>query len=141
MVNAELLQKHAGQLKLGKDPAIDYYKQLFSKYPDVCDAYGGPDPDSIGRSQRFIMLAMNELQYFTTLPKNLADDRAWRSALSQFKEHYGDAEVSLKEFNKSKDAFFAVLSKHAGGLSAEQKKNWEELLDKAYKDMKGWGWF
>lgn len=56
-MNAEILQKHVGQLKVGKDAAIDYYKtyvckikneclpqhlpiyifthRLFSKYPDV----------------------------------------------------------------------------------------------------------
>lgn len=28
----------------------------------MCDAYGGIDPDSVGKSQRYVMLAMNELQ-------------------------------------------------------------------------------
>jgi len=33
------------------------------------------------------------------------------------------------------------MSKHAGGVTAEQKKNWEELLKQAYADMKTWGWY
>jgi hypothetical protein len=42
---------------------------------------------------------------------------------------------------KTKDAFLFTVQKHAGGLSAEQKKNWEELFNKATTDMKQWGWF
>ena len=33
------------------------------------------------------------------------------------------------------------MEKNAGGVTAEQKKNWEELLNKAYADMKTWGWY
>uniref|UniRef100_A0A914I8D1 Globin family profile domain-containing protein n=2 Tax=Globodera TaxID=31242 RepID=A0A914I8D1_GLORO len=140
MVNSELLQKHVQQLKMGKPAAIDYYKELFSKHSDVAEAYGGIEPDAVGRSQRYVMLAINELQAFVQMPTNLADDRSWRSALSNFKEHYSDADVPLKYFGKTKDAFLTVLQKHAGGLNAEQKKNWEELMEKANADMKKWGW-
>lgn len=42
---------------------------------------------------------------------------------------------------KTVDSFLTVMSKHAGGVTAEQKKNWEELLKQAYGDMKQWGWF
>lgn len=52
-------------------------------------------------------------------------------------------ENSFKQLRLQKltDAFLATMSKYAGGLSAEQKKNWEELLAKAYADMKKWGWY
>lgn len=130
------------------------------------------------------MLAMSEIQYFFQLPQNFGDDRSWRSALANFKEHYADMDAPLKLFNvnetfdvlkynaklkifwsyrfwwnllnqiktdehpntfsayfkKLTDAFLAAMQKHAGGVSAEQKKNWEELLAKAYGDMKQWGW-
>ena len=108
---------------------------------------------------------MSELQYFFRLPEAfgklmrlarnvLGDDRKWRTALSSFKEHYGDVGASLSKFNvslnewsivgrfqKTTDAFLSAMEKHAGGVTAEQKKNWEELLKKAYEDMKSWGWF
>jgi hypothetical protein len=61
------------------------WRQFFIVAKKINNKYGAPDPDAIGRSQRFIMLAMNELQYFLTLPKNLDDERNWRQALSQFK--------------------------------------------------------
>ncbi|KAI1732912.1 hypothetical protein Ddc_01814 [Ditylenchus destructor] len=140
VVNADLLKKHASQLKVTKDSGADYYKELFTKHPQLGDLYGAPDPDMIARAQKFIMFAMNELQFFISLPINFGQERPWRSALSNFKEHYGDVDVPLKEFNKTIDAFLVVMAKHAGGLSAEQKKSWEEMLAKAYSDMKTWGW-
>ncbi|KAK6049640.1 hypothetical protein COOONC_12855, partial [Cooperia oncophora] len=51
------------------------------------------------------------------------------------------APVFLPEFNKVPAAFLAAMEKHAGGVTAEQKKEWEALFDKAYSDMKSWGWF
>ena len=141
MVNAELLQKQMQQFKLGKDAGADYYKELFSKHPDVADAYGGVDPDTVGRSQRYVMLAINELQALMQLPGHVLDDRQWRTSLASVKEHYSDADVNLSLFSKTKDAFMATVQKHAGGLNAEQKKNWEELFDKACADMKKWGWY
>lgn len=39
------------------------------------------------------------------------------------------------------DPFLATMEKHAGGMTAEQKKEWTELLNKAYADMKTWGWY
>ena len=54
------------------------------------------------------------------------------------------------------DAFLAAMEKHAGGVTAEQKKvrqvgkesktvtalqEWEALFAKAYGDMKTWGWY
>lgn len=35
----------------------------------------------------------------------------------------------------------AVMEKHAGGVSPDQKKNWDALFDKAYADMKQWNWY
>lgn len=142
MVNAELLQKHIQQFKLSKDAGATYYKELFSKHSDVADAYGGVDPDTVGKSQRYVMLAMNELGVLMQLPTHVAgEERSWRSALSNVKEHYSDADVSLSLFSKTKDAWLATIQKHAGGLTAEQKKSWEELFDKAAADMKKWGWY
>lgn len=46
-----------------------------------------------------------------------------------------------RRFQKTIDAFIAAMEKNAGGVTAEQKKNWEELLNKAYADMKSWGWY
>jgi hypothetical protein len=59
---------------------------MFSVHPEVQAAYGGPDPGSqLEHSKRYAMLGLNELLYFTTLPKNLDDEHKWRAALSQFK--------------------------------------------------------
>ena len=140
MVNTEILKKQASQYKLTKETAVDYYKILFSKHEDLANEYG-IDADSVGHSQKFIMMAMSELQYFFQLPGNFGQERQWRSALANFKEHYGDSDISLKYFNKTFDAFFESLQKHAGGLNTEQKTNWEELLKQAYADMKQWGWY
>jgi hypothetical protein len=141
-VNVDLLKKHAAQFKMSKENAVEYYKQLFSKHKDVAEAYGadGIDVDSVGKSQKFIMLAMNELQCFFSLPGNYGNERQWRTALSGFKEHYGDSDIPLKLFNKTTEPFLATMQKHAGGVNAEQKKSWEELLKQAYNDMKTWGW-
>nr|CAD2199733.1 unnamed protein product [Meloidogyne enterolobii] len=140
MVNGELLKKQIQQFKLGKDAAADYYKELFSKHSDVADAYGGVDPETVGRSQRYIMMAMNEIQALMQLPEQVKDERSWRSSLSNVKEHYSDSDVPLSNFIKTKDAWLAIMQKYAGGLSAEQKKEWEELFTKASSDMKKWGW-
>lgn len=35
-MNAEILQKHVGQLKVGKDAAIDYYKTYVCKIKNEC---------------------------------------------------------------------------------------------------------
>jgi len=142
-VNVDVLKKHAAQFKMSKENGVEYYKQLFTKHPEIAEAYGadGIDPDSIGHSHKYVMFAMNELQCFFQLPHNYGNERPWRSALSNFKEHYGDSDVPLKDFNKTIDSFLATMAKHAGGVTAEQKKNWEELLKQAYTDMKSWGWY
>lgn len=44
-------------------------------------------------------------------------------------------------FKKVTDAFLAAMQKNAGGVTPEQKKEWEALLAKAYADMKTWGWY
>ncbi|KAH7725446.1 myoglobin [Aphelenchoides avenae] len=143
MVNADLLKKHASQYKLSKGTAAEFHRQLFTLHPELAEPYGadGIDPDSIVNSQKFIMYGMSELQYFFKLPDAVSDERQWRQALTNFKEHYGDIDAPLKEFHKTTDAFLKAMEKNAGGVSAEQKKNWEELLKKAYSDMKSWGWF
>jgi hypothetical protein len=46
------------------------------------------------------MYGMSEMQYFFKLPASLKDERTWRSALSNFKEHYSDVGVPLISFNK-----------------------------------------
>lgn len=57
------------------------------------------DPDSISKSQKFIMHGMSELQFFFKLPQVFDDERKWRSALSSFKDQYEDVGVPMKEFN------------------------------------------
>uniref|UniRef100_A0AC34G1A3 Globin family profile domain-containing protein n=1 Tax=Panagrolaimus sp. ES5 TaxID=591445 RepID=A0AC34G1A3_9BILA len=143
MVNTDLLKKHAQQYKLGKDTAGEYHRQLFKLHPELAEAYDAEDidPDAVLKSQKFIMYGMAELQYFFRLPDALGDDRKWRTALSSFKEQYGDVGFPLDKFNKTIDAFLAAMEKNAGGVTSEQKKNWEELLNKAYADMKTWGWY
>ncbi|CAD5219662.1 unnamed protein product [Bursaphelenchus okinawaensis] len=143
MVNVDGLKKHASQYKMGKDTVTEYHKQLFKKHPEMADHYGadGIDPDRLGASQKFVMFGSAELQYFFQLPGAFGEDRKWRSALSNFKEQYSDVGVPLSEFYKVTDAFLAAMEKNAGGVSAEQKKDWEELLTKAYNDMKSWKWF
>ncbi|VDK51734.1 unnamed protein product [Anisakis simplex] len=143
MVNAELLKNHAAQYKLTKDTAGEYHKQLFKLHPDMAVHYDAEDldPDTIPRSQKFIMHGMSELQYFFKLPQVIDDDRKWRSALSAFKDQYEDVGVPMEKFNKTTDAFLAAMALHAGGVTDEQKANWEELLAKAYADMKTWGWY
>ncbi|KAI6180946.1 GLOBIN domain-containing protein [Aphelenchoides besseyi] len=108
---------------------------LFTKHPELAEPYDadGIDPDSLGHSQKFVMYGMSEMQYFFKLPESLENDRKWRSALSNFKEHYSDVGVPLESFNKVTDAFLAAMEKNAGGVSAEQKKNWEELLKKSVR--------
>uniref|UniRef100_A0A1I8B7T7 GLOBIN domain-containing protein n=1 Tax=Meloidogyne hapla TaxID=6305 RepID=A0A1I8B7T7_MELHA len=130
MVNGELLKKQIQQFKLGKDAAADYYKEkyffkvFFSKHPDVADAYGGVDPETA----------------LMQLPGQVNDERSWRSSLSNVKEHYSDSDVPLYNFIKTKDAWLLTMQKYAGGINAEQKKEWEELFTKAFSDMKKWGW-
>uniref|UniRef100_A0A914EKB3 Globin n=2 Tax=Acrobeloides nanus TaxID=290746 RepID=A0A914EKB3_9BILA len=143
MVNTDLLKKHASQYKITKDTAGEYHKQLFKLHRDVAEDYGAEDidPDAVGKAQKYIMFGMSELQYFFRLPEAFGDDRKWRSALSTFKEHYDDVGVPLSKFNKTTDAFLAAMEKNAGGVTAEQKKDWTELLKTAYDNMKSWGWF
>uniref|UniRef100_A0A0N5A833 GLOBIN domain-containing protein n=1 Tax=Syphacia muris TaxID=451379 RepID=A0A0N5A833_9BILA len=143
MVNTELLKKHAANYKLTRDTAGEFHKQLFKLHKDMAEYYNAEDidPDSISKSQKFIMMGMSELQFFFRLPDTFGDDRKWRSALSSFKEQYEDVGVPLKEFNKTTDAFLAAMAVNAGGVSDEQKQEWEALLAKAYDDMKSWGWF
>ncbi|PAV62196.1 hypothetical protein WR25_16995 [Diploscapter pachys] len=132
MVNADLLTKHAANFKVTKDNAAEYFKQLFTKHRDIAEHYNAEDidPDSILKSQRYIMMGMSEMQLFLRLPKTVSDERQWRSALSGFKESFGDNSVPMSKFNK-----------YAGGMTAEQKKEWTELLNKAYADMKTWSWY
>lgn len=75
--------------------------RLFTLHPELAEPYGadGIDPDSIVNSQKFIMYGMSELQYFFKLPEAVGDERQWRQALTNFKEHYGDIDASLKEFH------------------------------------------
>uniref|UniRef100_A0A915D4Q6 Hemoglobin n=1 Tax=Ditylenchus dipsaci TaxID=166011 RepID=A0A915D4Q6_9BILA len=55
---------------MSKENGIEYYKQLFTKHPDIAEAYGadGIEPDTLGHSHKFVMFAMNELQCFFQLP-------------------------------------------------------------------------
>ncbi|EPB80168.1 hypothetical protein ANCCEY_00723 [Ancylostoma ceylanicum] len=143
MVNVDLLKKHASQYKLTRDTAGEYHKQLFTLHPEIAKYYDAEDidPDSIPKAQKFIMLGQQELQFFFRLPDVVDNERQWRSALSSFKETFGDNNVPMSEFNKVTDAFLAAMQKNAGGVTPEQKKEWEELLAKAYADMKTWGWY
>ncbi|CAJ0605920.1 unnamed protein product [Cylicocyclus nassatus] len=143
MVNKDLLKKHASQYKLTKDTAGEYHKQLFKLHPEMAKYYDAEDidPDSIPKAMKFVMLGQQELQFFFRLPDVVDQDRQWRSALSSFKETFSDNNVPLNEFNKVTDAFLAAMEKNAGGVTPEQKKEWEELLAKAYADMKTWGWY
>ncbi|KAI6220829.1 GLOBIN domain-containing protein [Aphelenchoides fujianensis] len=101
VVNADLLKKHAAAYKLTKETAPEFHKQLFKKHPDVAEAYGAEDidPDSLGHSQKFVMYGMEVTQFFFKLPASLENERSWRSALSNFKEHYSDVGVPLSTFN------------------------------------------
>ncbi|GMS87120.1 hypothetical protein PENTCL1PPCAC_9295 [Pristionchus entomophagus] len=139
MVNADLLQKHCQAYKLTKDTAGEYHKQLFTRHPEIAAYYNAEDidPDSIPRSQKFIMQGQQELQ----LPAASADDKKFRSAMCEFKEVFSDNGIPMSEFNKVPDAFLAAMEKNAGGMSAEQKKEWQALFAKAYADMKTWGWY
>uniref|UniRef100_A0A7E4V922 GLOBIN domain-containing protein n=1 Tax=Panagrellus redivivus TaxID=6233 RepID=A0A7E4V922_PANRE len=143
MINTELLQDHARQYKLSKATAVEYHKQLFQLHPELAEPYNAEDldPESLQRSQKFIIQGMSELQNFFALPTAFGDDRKWRNALVAFKEQYGDIGLSLEEFHKVTGAFLAAMNKNAGGVSNEQKKNWEELLTVAYESMKKYGWF
>jgi hypothetical protein len=143
MVNADLLKKHAAQYKLTKDTAGEYHRQLFTLHPEVAAYYDAEDldPDSVPRSQKFIMMGQQEMRYFFDLPNVFGDERKWRSSLANFKEHYSDVGIPMSEFNKTTDAILKALEKNAGGCTEEQKKNWTEMLTKAYADMKSWGWY
>ncbi|VDM63860.1 unnamed protein product [Angiostrongylus costaricensis] len=144
MVNVDLLKKHAGQYKMTRDTAGEYHKQLFTLHPELAKYYDAEDidPDSVLKAQKFVMLGQQELQCFFRLPTVVNDERSWRSALSDFKETFSENNnMSMKEFNKVYDAFFAAMQKHAGGVTAEQKKEWMVLFNKAYADMKKWGWY
>jgi hypothetical protein len=116
MVNAELLKKHASQFKLNKNNATEFHTQLFKKHPELAEPYDadGIDPESLNHSQKFgkyikygvfyqflVMYGMSEMQYFFKLPDSLENERSWRSALSNFKEHYSDVGVPLSSFNVS----------------------------------------
>lgn len=47
------------------------------------------------------MYGMAELQYFFRLPDAFGEERKWRSALSSFKEQYGDVGFPIDKFNVS----------------------------------------
>jgi hypothetical protein len=112
-------------------------------HPDVAHFYDAEDldPDSIVRANKFIMYGQSEMRYFFQLPAAFGNEAKWRTALDSFKEQFADVGFPLAEFNKEFDAFLKAMEKHAGGVSAEQKQNWMELLNKAYADMKAWKWF
>ncbi|MFH4980644.1 hypothetical protein AB6A40_007353 [Gnathostoma spinigerum] len=143
MVNVDLLKQHCAQYKLSRNNAGEYHRHLFKLHPEMAPFYDAEDldPDSVPKSQKFLMYGMTELQSFFSLPAAFGDEHKWRSALANFKEHYEDVGIPMKEFNKTTDAFLAAMEKNAGGVTAEQKANWEELLAKAYEDMKKWGWY
>uniref|UniRef100_A0A2K6WNB5 Globin domain-containing protein n=2 Tax=Onchocerca TaxID=6281 RepID=A0A2K6WNB5_ONCVO len=143
MVEVECLKNHTKQCEMSKDVAGEYYKQLFKMHKNLAKYYDAEDidPDAIPRSQKFVMYGMRELQYFFKLPHVYGDDRKWKSALSAFKDHYEELDMPLTDFIKSKGALMAVMEKHAGGVSPDQKKNWDALFDKAYVDMKQWNWY
>jgi hypothetical protein len=143
MVNVDLLKKHAAQYKITKETAGEYHRQLFTLHPEVANFYDAEDldPDTICKSQKFIMMGQSELRYFFELPSSFGDERSWRSSLANFKEHYSDVGIPLYEFNKTTEPLLKALEKNAGGCSAEQRSNWTELLKKAYADMKTWGWY
>ncbi|VDN52906.1 unnamed protein product [Dracunculus medinensis] len=117
--------------------------RLFKKHPEIAAYYGAEDldPDSIPKSQKFVMMGMSELQYFFKLPEVFGDERKWRSALSVIKDHYEEVGVPMSEFNKATEPLLAALEKNAGGMTNEQRSNWQEMLKKAYEDMKKWGWY
>lgn len=78
--------------------------RLFKKHPEIAAYYGAEDldPDSIPKSQKFVMMGMSELQYFFKLPEVFGDERKWRSALSVIKDHYEEVGVPMSEFNVSR---------------------------------------
>ncbi|KJH50380.1 hypothetical protein DICVIV_03460 [Dictyocaulus viviparus] len=118
--------------------------RLFTLHPELAKYYDAEDldPNSVLKAQKFMMLGQQELQCFFQLPSTVHDERSWRSALSNIKETYSENNnMSLKEFNKVYDAFLAAMQKNAGGVTDEQKKEWIALLNKAYEDMKKWGWY
>ena len=84
---------------------------MFKLHPELAEPYDaeGIDPDSVSNSQKFIMYGMNELQYFFRLPEVVGDERKWRSALSSFKEQYGDVGFPLDKFNVSLCFFLLFL--------------------------------
>ncbi|GMR39686.1 hypothetical protein PMAYCL1PPCAC_09881 [Pristionchus mayeri] len=143
MVNVDLLQKHCQAYKLTRDSAGEYHKQLFTRHPEIAAYYNAEDidPDSIPKSQKFQMAGQQELQFFFRLPAASVDDKKFRSALCEFKEVFSDNGIPMTEFNKVPDAFLAAMEKHAGGVNAEQKKEWLALFAKACADMKTWGWY
>uniref|UniRef100_A0A1I7XF27 GLOBIN domain-containing protein n=1 Tax=Heterorhabditis bacteriophora TaxID=37862 RepID=A0A1I7XF27_HETBA len=135
MVNTELLKKHASQYKITKDTAGEYHKQLFTLHPELAQFYDAEDidPDSITkvRSKVHHAWAAGTSVFFQKLLKG---EEFCCTA-------YSDVGFPMKEFNKVGDAFLAAMEKNAGGVTAEQKKEWEELFKKAYADMKTWGWY
>ena len=142
-MNGDLLAKHCAAYKMSRDSAGEYHKQLFTLHPELASHYDAEDidPDSIPKAQKFQMRGQQELSNFFRLPKVVDQERPWRSALSEFKEVYSEIDFPMAEFNKVGDAFLAAMEKHAGGVTAEQKKEWEALFAKAYGDMKTWGWY
>lgn len=122
------------------------------------------DPDSIPKSSKFVMMGQAELSYFfRSVPSQ--DQEVMQSAAGVQRRapvevgprllqgailgcglpHQGVQRESpphpSRRSQKVTDALLAALEKNAGGVSAEQKKNWEELLNKAYADMHTWGWY
>ncbi|CAJ0963179.1 unnamed protein product, partial [Mesorhabditis belari] len=143
MVNAQVLKDHASKYKLGRDNAAEYFRQLFTKHPELAKYYDAEDldPDSLHKSQKFMMQGMQEMQIFFRLPDAIDDEKKLRSCLGDFKNIYEDNSFPIAEWGKTIDGFLAAMEKCAGGVSADQKKNWEEVWKKSMEEMKKWGWF
>ncbi|CAJ0567218.1 unnamed protein product, partial [Mesorhabditis spiculigera] len=143
MVNAQLLKDHAAKYKLGRDTAAEYFRQLFTKHQSLAQYYDAEDldPDSLPRSQKFVMQGMQEMQTFFRLPDAVGDEKKLRGALGDFKNIYDENKFPIAEWGKTLDGFLAAMEKHAGGVSAEEKKGWEEVWKTSMEHMKKWGWY
>uniref|UniRef100_A0A0N5CGY4 GLOBIN domain-containing protein n=1 Tax=Strongyloides papillosus TaxID=174720 RepID=A0A0N5CGY4_STREA len=142
-VNKQLLKDHLANFKLNKNNAAEYYVQLFTLHPEMADYYGadGIEPESLCKSQKFIMQGMQEFQCFFRLVDTYGDGNTWRGACANFKEIYSDRDIPLNKFSIVGDALIAAISKHAGEASGEQKESWKNLIKKASEDMKAFGWY
>uniref|UniRef100_A0AC35U6Y2 GLOBIN domain-containing protein n=1 Tax=Rhabditophanes sp. KR3021 TaxID=114890 RepID=A0AC35U6Y2_9BILA len=142
VINSDALKAQIKNYKLNKDTAAEYHVQLFTLHPNFAKYYGADDidPESLHKSQKFIMQGMSELQYFFRLVNSYGNAGEWRSALSNFKEHYNDCEIPLAKFNEVADALIAAMNKNAGGCTPEVKQSWTELVNKGMEDMRTFGW-